>query len=107
MSNSVDAMHKKGVLKLVSRLIAIEDTAFVEMELTDNGNGISKDEITKIFNPFFTTKRPGKGTGLGLTIAFSIIKDHHGEILVESPPSGQEQGTSFKVRLPAARQQKN
>ncbi|MBF0571788.1 MAG: hypothetical protein HQL12_07920 [Candidatus Omnitrophica bacterium] len=67
----------------------------------DSGCGIKKEDLSKIFDPFFSTKRQGEGTGLGLSVVYSIIKEHNGEILVESPPMGQEKGASFKVRMPA------
>ena len=101
ISNAVDAMNKRGLLTIATRSLVIDGHRFVEMEVRDAGCGIKKDDILKIFDPFFTTKKPGKGTGLGLSVAFAIVKDHHGEIIVESPPAGQEAGTSFKVRIPA------
>ena len=56
----------------------------VEIAVKDNGNGISKNVIDKIFQPFFTTKPTGEGTGLGLSLAYDIIKAHGGEIKVET-----------------------
>ena len=102
IGNAVDAMDKKGVLKIATRRVLVEGKAFVEIEFTDSGCGIKAEDVDKIFDPFYTTKRPGKGTGLGLSVANAIIKEHHGEISVESPPAGQAHGATFKVRLPAA-----
>jgi PAS domain S-box-containing protein len=65
--------------------------------ISDNGSGISKDKIEKIFEPFFTTKPVGEGTGLGLSVAYSIIKEHNGLISVESK---ENEGTTFKICLP-------
>lgn len=63
----------------------------------DNGGGIPDDKITKVFDPFFTTKPVGVGTGLGLYICYEIIKQHGGEITVQSDPA---EGTAFIIRLP-------
>lgn len=63
----------------------------------DNGPGIPKENLDKVFNPFFTTKEPGEGTGLGLALALSIVKRHNGNILVESERGW---GTKFTVILP-------
>jgi signal transduction histidine kinase len=65
--------------------------------VTDNGNGISTTNIKKIFQPFFTTKPTGEGTGLGLSLSYDIIKAHGGEIKVESK---EGEGTTFSVTLP-------
>lgn len=100
VDNACDAMKNKGVLRIATRSLMVNGARFVEMEFTDSGHGIKQEDITKIFDPFFTTKRPGKGTGLGLAVVQSIIKQHGGEILVESPPAGQDTGTTFKVQLP-------
>jgi len=70
----------------------------VEIRVTDNGNGISEKIIDKIFQPFFTTKPTGQGTGLGLSLAYDIIKAHGGEIKVETRPSGE--GSEFIILLP-------
>ena len=56
----------------------------VEIKVEDNGNGIPKNIVDKIFQPFFTTKPTGQGTGLGLSLAYDIIKAHGGEIKVET-----------------------
>jgi PAS domain S-box-containing protein len=71
----------------------------VTATIVDNGPGISPESIAKIFDPFFSTKRPGGGTGLGLTIALAVVKEHNGTIDVESARDG---GTSFQVILPAS-----
>jgi signal transduction histidine kinase len=59
--------------------------------------------MRKIFEPFYTTKKPGEGTGLGLSVSYGIIRDHNGEILVESEA---EKGTTFRVVIPVAETQK-
>lgn len=63
----------------------------------DNGGGIPQDKINRVFDPFFTTKPVGVGTGLGLYISYEIIKQHGGEITVQSDPS---EGTAFIIRFP-------
>ncbi len=70
---------------------------YVEITVEDNGAGISADNIEKIFDPFFSTKDPGKGVGLGLSSVYGIIKEHAGFIGVESI---LKQGTTFRIALP-------
>jgi signal transduction histidine kinase len=69
----------------------------IELKVTDNGNGIPQAILDKIFQPFFTTKPTGQGTGLGLSLSYDIIKAHGGEIKVETRDS---KGTEFTVQLP-------
>jgi signal transduction histidine kinase len=71
----------------------------VKAIVADTGHGIPKEDLPKIFAPFFTTKEIGQGTGLGLTVVHGIIQEHGGSIEVESEPG---QGTTFTVTLPAA-----
>jgi len=70
----------------------------VDIEVRDDGHGIPADVLPRIFDPFFTTRDVGKGSGLGLFIAFEIIEEHGGCVAVESEPG---KGTAFHVRLPA------
>jgi predicted Zn finger-like uncharacterized protein len=74
------------------------NSSHVQVQVKDNGPGIPEDLQAKIFEPFFTTKEVGKGTGLGLSVSYGIIKEHKGDIQVESSP---ETGTIFKISLPA------
>lgn len=71
----------------------------VEVTVEDNGPGIPKEIINKIFQPFFTTKPTGKGTGLGLSLSYDIIKSHKGDLRVKSS-TGNEQGTAFTIYIP-------
>jgi two-component system NtrC family sensor kinase len=69
----------------------------VQIVFQDDGPGIPQENVRRIFDPFFTTKQAGEGTGLGLTICYSIIDEHAGRIWAESAPG---QGTTFVVELP-------
>jgi len=69
----------------------------VEIRVTDNGNGIPQKVLDKIFQPFFTTKPTGQGTGLGLSLSYDIVKAHGGEIKVET---GEDKGTTFIIQIP-------
>ncbi len=98
ITNACDAISGKGVFKIITRNIREDNKKkWVEMEFADTGCGISKENLDKIFNPFFTTKRPGGGVGLGLSIAHKIVENHKGKITVDSK---EGQGTVFTVRLP-------
>ncbi len=68
------------------------------IKVKDNGNGIPESIKDKIFQPFFTTKPSGQGTGLGLSLSYDIIKAHGGELNVETK---EVEGTEFIIRLPA------
>jgi signal transduction histidine kinase len=69
----------------------------VEIRIEDNANGIPKNIVDKIFQPFFTTKPTGQGTGLGLSLAYDIIKANGGEIKVDTK---EGQGSEFVIQLP-------
>lgn len=71
--------------------------AGIHIQVKDNGEGIADDDIGNIFDPFYTTKEPGKGTGLGLAVSYMIIKNLGGTLSAESEPG---QGTSMNLRLP-------
>ena len=94
--NARDAMPSGGMLEV--RTAAHNGS--VEMEVVDTGAGIPREHIHRIFDPFFTTKASGRGTGLGLSVSYGIIKEHAGKIDVRSTPG---KGTSFHVEFPAVR----
>ena len=71
----------------------------IEINVRDNGNGIPASIKEKIFQPFFTTKPTGQGTGLGLSLSYDIVKAHGGELNVETI---EGEGSEFIIRLPAA-----
>jgi len=94
--NARDAMPSGGMLEV--RTAAHNGS--VEVEVADTGAGIPREHIHRIFDPFFTTKATGRGTGLGLSVSYGIIKEHAGKIDVRSTPG---KGTSFHVEFPAVR----
>jgi two-component system, NtrC family, sensor kinase len=69
----------------------------IEIKVTDNGNGIPQKIVDKIFQPFFTTKPTGQGTGLGLSLSYDIVKAHGGELKVETK---EREGSEFTIKLP-------
>ena len=95
--NAVDAMEERGTVVLRTRVAPAENAVIAEV--SDEGHGISRSEVTKIFEPFYTTKPPGRGTGLGLSICYGIIAEHGGRIDVDS---AQGRGSVFRITLPIA-----
>lgn len=102
--NALQAMPQGGSLHIhVSRTIPRQDRedpvgdGFLKIEITDSGPGIPEEELQKIFDPFFSTKGVGKGTGLGLTVSYGIMKAHRGWIRVKSQVG---RGTTFGLYLP-------
>jgi PAS domain S-box-containing protein len=93
--NARDAMPKGGWLSIATRF----DHGSVVVEVSDTGSGIPAEELSRIYDPFFTTKALGKGTGLGLSITYGIVQEHGGSISCESAIG---QGTRFTLTLPAA-----
>ena len=94
ITNAVDATPKGG--RIVVSVSRMEDNK-CRISVSDNGCGIPKDVLSKVFEAFFTTKDKGKGTGLGLFVSYGIISDHGGTILVDSK---ENCGTTFTVVLP-------
>ena len=92
--NSFDAVEDGGRVRVHTKQ---KDTHFVLVSVEDNGEGISADDLPKIFDPFYTTKDPGEGTGLGLSVALEIVEAHGGKIEVQSQPGV---GTEFTITLP-------
>ena len=102
MINAEQAMTAaRGRGTLVVRTTHDAERGSAVLEINDDGPGIPEEVQKRIFDPFFTTKEVGKGTGLGLTVAYAIVQEHAGRIWVESPQGG---GTSFFVELPVTSQ---
>ncbi len=95
LDNAAGAIPDKGDIWI--RINEDKTKEHVIIEIEDNGTGMDQETARKIFNPFFTTKPVGKGTGLGLSITYKIIKNHQGDIKVESTPNV---GTKFIITLP-------
>jgi two-component system NtrC family sensor kinase len=95
INNSLDAMPKEGHLLIETEMNSDQRIA---IKITDTGQGIEASHLEKLFQPMFTTKEIGQGTGLGLTICRAIIKEHGGEIEVKSTVG---EGTTFSIFLPA------
>ena len=94
--NAAHAIDKRGVITVRT---GVEDD-WVWVEVSDTGCGIPKENLSKLFNPFFTTKPVGKGTGLGLSLSYGIVNRHGGRIEVESEVG---KGSTFRVWLPVSR----
>jgi signal transduction histidine kinase len=92
--NSIQAMPEGG--KLSVRAI-VQDDYQLRVDVSDTGVGIPPEDLGKVFDPFFTTKEPGQGTGLGLSVSYSIIEKHRGRLLVDSKVG---EGTTFTILLP-------
>jgi PAS domain S-box-containing protein len=108
-TNAYDAMREKGgVLKVQLNSVEINEEQsvaninitpgkYLKLTVSDTGMGINDEIIKRIFDPFFTTKEAGAGTGLGLSVVHGIVKNHYGEITVESKP---RRGTTFNIYFP-------
>jgi two-component system, NtrC family, sensor kinase len=100
--NAIDASdssilaNRKGKIEIETS----HDNKFVKVRISDNGHGMSPEKVKRIFEPFFTTKEPNKGTGLGLSVSHRVIRQHGGDVQVESEPNV---GTSFIITLPIYR----
>jgi len=97
--NAIQAMPDGGNLTVSTRVS--EDKKALEISFADTGEGISEENLSKVFEPFFTTKKVGQGTGLGLSVSYGIVKDHGGNIEVESAVG---EGTTFIVVLPCRKE---
>jgi two-component system NtrC family sensor kinase len=104
--NAVQSMTKPGAVTVsVGRELrgppvfrGGPEVEYASVRVIDEGDGIKEEDITHVFEPFFTTKDVGEGTGLGLSVAYGIVQDHGGWLVVESAPG---KGSSFNVYLPA------
>ena len=96
--NAEQAMRARSVRRIRVGARRVPEADAVEIFIADTGHGIPEENLRRIFDPFFTTREVGEGTGLGLSICYGIVRDHGGQIAVESRVG---QGTTFKVLLPA------
>ena len=95
LTNARDASADNGKITLS----ADKDDEFVYIYLVDEGEGIAPEHIDKVLEPFFTTKEAGQGTGLGLSLVYSIIEEHNGSIEIKTPVRNNR-GTCFVIKLP-------
>ena len=109
-TNSKDAMKDGGQLTFTTSIVQLDEKSskqypdlypgsYAQLVVSDSGKGMAPEVASEIFNPFFTTKDIGEGTGIGLSIVYGIISSHHGYIECESK---QDQGTQFTIFLPLA-----
>ncbi len=91
IKNGVAAMNEGGSLTIVTR----EDHGYVHIDISDSGIGMNEEQLSKIFEPYYTTKE--FGSGLGLTVVYKVVREHNGEVSVHSR---EEQGTTFTISLP-------
>ena len=112
-TNADHAMPTGGILNVALKNVALEEAAkaklfgvnpgrYVNLTVSDTGHGISAEEIDRIFDPYFTTKDVGKGTGMGLAVVHGILKEHNGTINVKSEIG---EGTTFSIYFPAVEQE--
>jgi len=103
INNAIAVMKGGGVLTIETR--ALHDGQSVEIRITDTGAGIKKEHRTQIFDPLFTTKKVGEGTGLGLSVSYGIITKYGGTITFETrtPEESEETGTTFIITLPSVK----
>lgn len=93
--NASQAMPDGGSIRVETTLT--DNDRYLSVIISDSGQGIPKENIPKIFDPFYTTKGPEKGTGLGLSVSYGIVQQHGGQISVDSTPG---RGSTFTVLLP-------
>jgi PAS domain S-box-containing protein len=94
--NARDALPAGGSIRIST--IPSDDHSLM-IEVSDSGTGIAPEDVAKIYDPFYTTKGVGRGTGLGLAVSYGIVQEHSGHISVESTPG---HGTIFRITLPTA-----
>jgi signal transduction histidine kinase len=107
INNAVYAMKKGGTLSLSTRLV--DNGKWIEIRISDTGSGIRKEHRKNIFDPLFTTKKVGDGTGLGLSVSYGIITRHRGIITFETKTAEESDspGTTFMISLPVMPDSKN
>ena len=97
--NARNAVNADGTIQVSTELVPGRDRGGeIKVTVKDNGCGISEANLERIFEPFFTTQKVGDGTGLGLSVSYGIVREHGGDIEVETAVG---QGSAFAVLLPA------
>jgi two-component system, NtrC family, sensor kinase len=96
--NAERAMRGQALKHLSVAVRHDEEAGAIEIAISDSGHGIDAENLSRVFDPFFTTREVGEGSGLGLSICYGIVRDHGGQISVESTPGV---GATFRVLLPA------
>ena len=97
--NAEQSTNKGGkvIVRTETQTLDQDDKKYALASFEDNGRGISEKDLARIFDPFFSTKEPGQGTGLGLSVSYGIIKAHSGDIRIKSK---EGKGTTVIVSLP-------
>ncbi|HRE29311.1 MAG TPA: ATP-binding protein, partial [Anaerolineales bacterium] len=93
IQNAAQAMPSGGAVRIALRVTGV----YALLTVADTGVGIGPEQIGRVFDPFYTTKSEGEGTGLGLSVTYGIISQHGGEIWASSE---RDRGTTFSIRLP-------
>ncbi len=98
LTNAHDALKERypeydenKIIRITARVFEKDGEDWIRTTVEDHGVGISEDVAQRIFDPFFTTKSRTEGTGLGLSVSFGIVREHHGELTVESVPGESTQ----------------
>jgi PAS domain S-box-containing protein len=99
ISNAVESMAQTSRKRLTLKTCATPDRQAVKVQIRDTGTGIPRAHLSKIFEPFFSTKKKGKGVGLGLSVVYGIIEEHGGKLYVDST---EGRGTCFTITLQTA-----
>ena len=111
-TNADHAMPEGGIIEVILKNEALNEKVtakypdlnpgrYVNLTVSDTGHGVSKEDMDRIFDPYYTTKDVGKGTGMGLAVVHSIVKEHNGIITVKSKPG---KGTTFSIFFPTVEQ---
>ncbi len=93
--NAIQAIEPPGQVRIAARVDEVQQSALITV--ADSGQGIPKEALDRVFDPFFSLKEEGLGTGLGLSIVYGIVEKHRGSVAVESAVG---EGTRFLIRIP-------